>query len=41
MIKAYNTELVIAFAEMNAAFYVDEMKAKRAVYEIKRFMGIS
>jgi len=41
MIKTYSTDLVIAFWEINDAFYVDEVKAKRAVYEIKRFMGIS
>jgi len=41
MIKTYNKELVIAFAEINGVFDVDEPKALMAVYQIKRFMGIS
>ena len=41
MKKTYNTGIVIALAEINSVFVVDEVKALRAVYEIKRFMGIS
>lgn len=44
MIKTYDKEMVIAFAEINNMFNRGgelKVKAKRAVYKIKRFMGIS
>jgi len=41
MKKTYDKGIVIAIAEINQVFDIDEPKAARAVYSIKRFMGIS
>jgi len=41
MKKTYDLDMVIAIADINQVFDIDESAALRAVYAIKRFMGIS